>query len=292
MRPRFCAATINNYSFSRKLKGLYRAVAKQVHPDLASDEADRHMRAGLMTEANAAYERRDLDALGRILEEYERNTEGVWAFAVADANECYKRGVSLWNKRKFTEAVQWFERGLQLDPNHAAQQFHLGLAYYQGLGVPQTDCTLAAIWWRKAAEQGYAEAQNNLGRLYEEGEGIEHDYAGAAYWYRKAAEQNHVTSQFNLAVMYELGHGVPQDLAQAATWYRKAAEQGYAPAQLNLAVMCELGQGMPQDFAEAAAWYREAAESGDDTARNALWDLLEKLEAGVPFVRNHQLSRR
>ena len=38
-------------------------------------------------------------------------------------------------------------------------QFYLGICYYYGKGVPQ-DHAEAARWYRKAAEQGHANAQN------------------------------------------------------------------------------------------------------------------------------------
>jgi DnaJ-domain-containing protein 1 len=40
---------------SDSLKKLYREVAKQVHPDLATDEADRARQRELMAAANQAY---------------------------------------------------------------------------------------------------------------------------------------------------------------------------------------------------------------------------------------------
>ena len=50
----------------------------------------------------------------------------------------------------------------------------------------------------------------------------------AITWFRRAAEQGFAEAQFNLGVMYANGHGVPQDDAMAVTWYRRAAEQGVA----------------------------------------------------------------
>ena len=47
----------------------------------------------------------------------------------------------------------------------------------------------AARWFRKAAELGLAEAQNNLGTLYFKGEGVAKDRSEALKWYRKAAAQ-------------------------------------------------------------------------------------------------------
>jgi DnaJ-domain-containing protein 1 len=71
------AAAVQEFLPSAELKTLYREVAKRVHPDLATDEADRQKREHLMAAANAAYQEGDTDALRRILEEYENSPESV-----------------------------------------------------------------------------------------------------------------------------------------------------------------------------------------------------------------------
>ena len=45
-------------------------------------------------------------------------------------------------------------------------------------------------WYRKAAEQGSAEAQFRLGRCYQDGNGVAKNRAEAVKWLRKAAQQN------------------------------------------------------------------------------------------------------
>jgi uncharacterized protein len=72
-------------------------------------------------------------------------------------------------------------------------------------------------------------------------------------WYRKAADQGYANAQITIGVMYENGQGVTQDNAEAIRWYRKAAEQGNPNAQYNLGVMYHSGQGVTQDYAEARA---------------------------------------
>ena len=62
--------------------------------------------------------------------------------------------------------------------------------------------------------------------MYVEGQGVRQDDAQAVQWYRKAAEQGIAKAQFNLGFMYNNGQGVRQDYMQAVHWYRKAAEQG------------------------------------------------------------------
>jgi TPR repeat protein len=162
----------------------------------------------------------------------------------------------------------------------------LGGAYYNGWGVPQDDAK-AATWFRKAAEQGHAEAQFGLGAIY-----AHTDYTQAASWYRKAAEQGHADSQRCLGEFYVCGWGVEMDYAQAAFWMRKmveqaveteerlsvilsvddywlrtAAEQGIVNAQYLLGWLYHHGRHVRQDHAQAAKWYRMAAEQGDTEAK-------------------------
>ncbi len=51
------------------------------------------------------------------------------------------------------------------------------------------DCTAAARWWRKAAEQGDAGAQYELGKCYRYEYGVKENRREAVRWYRQAAEQ-------------------------------------------------------------------------------------------------------
>ena len=96
-----------------------------------------------------------------------------------------------------------------------------------GHGVPQ-DFDEARKWYLKAAEQGDANAQSNLGVMYLRGQGVPQDYVEAARYFRMAAEQGHALAQNELGLRYDRGQGVPMDHAEAAKWYRKAAEQGFA----------------------------------------------------------------
>ena len=86
----------------------------------------------------------------------------------------------------------------------------------------------------KAAVQGHAGAQANLGNLYAGGAGVPQDYRQAVIWYRRAAEQGVPEAQYNLGLLYDSGEGVPQDDSEAMKWYREAAERGHARAQYNL----------------------------------------------------------
>ena len=161
------------------------------------------------------------------------------------------------------------EWGLLAEQGDADAQSNLGRMYDTGKGVPK-DYAVAASWYRKAAEQGHAAAQYNLGVMHGKGHGVAQDFTAAALWYHKAAGQGVASAQHNLGVMYKMGEGVPQDDAAAALWYRMAAEQGHAAAQANLGFMYDTGQGVRQDYAKAVEWCQKAAEQGHVVAQTFL----------------------
>lgn len=116
--------------------------------------------------------------------------------------------------------------------------------------------------WQKLAEKGSANAQFNLGAMYDNGDGVTEDDAEAAKWYREAANQGHANAQFSLGVMYANGEGVDKSPEEAASWYQKAARQGDYRAQYNLGVIYANGEGVAQDLSESYVWFSIAAMSG------------------------------
>ena len=72
------------------------------------------------------------------------------------------------------------------------------------LAAQQTKADQKPIGEVKAkAEAGDAESQVELGRRYDDGEGVAKDQVEAAKWFRKAAEQNYAQAQYNLGVCYD-----------------------------------------------------------------------------------------
>lgn len=110
---------------------------------------------------------------------------------------------------------------------------------------------------KAAAEHGDAKAQDKLGDAYSGWT----DNTNALVWYRKAAEQGVANSQYNLGRIL-MGKGITlgkvssADLTdEAIRWYLKAASQDNKPAQMALAQLYEDGPVLRQDYAEAYKWY-------------------------------------
>ena len=71
---------------------------------------------------------------------------------------------------------------------------------------------------KQKAEQGDANAQYNLGWMYDNGESTLKDSKQAFYWYKKSAEQENANAQQNLGWMYDNGEGTLKDSKQAFYW--------------------------------------------------------------------------
>ena len=69
--------------------------------------------------------------------------------------------------------------------------------------------------------------------MYQIGKGVPQDYKTAVKWYRLAAEQGLAFAQNNLGVMYATGQGVIQDNVYAHMWWNIAASSGHKGAVTN-----------------------------------------------------------
>ena len=127
------------------------------------------------------------------------------------------------------------------------------MAYAKG------DYATAESIWRKHAEAGDGQAMNNLGVLYDLGQGVEPDMGRALHWFAESAKTGHPSGMSNYGRMLEQGRGIEANPAEAARWFDLAARQGQPEAQYNLGMLYELGRGVSQDFKAAAAWYSRAA---------------------------------
>lgn len=125
-----------------------------------------------------------------------------------------------------------------------------------------------------AAKSGDADAQFALANWFIQNKSSKRqsatDAADAAMWYRRAAEQGHCNAQYRLGLAYAEGDGVIEDLHEAAKWFLKAAAQGNAWAQYRLGQCYRQGRGVIESRDEAVKWFQRAADLNHDEARAAL----------------------
>ena len=225
---------------------------------------------------------------------YKKAAEQEYAQAQYNLGDCYYFGYGV--EQSYTEAVKWYtlaaeqgnekaqealarleevkrkaeekrkqeaeEEARRKAQEEAEKNYNIGIEHYK-----KEEYSEAAKWYKKAAEQGHAEAQCQLARCYSWGHGLTKDYSKAFEWYKKAAEQGHAEAQCQLADCYFWGHGLTKDYSKAFEWYKKAAEQGNAEAQGSLGYCYGTGSGTAKNEAEAFKWYKKAVEQGDMNAQ-------------------------
>lgn len=160
----------------------------------------------------------------------------------------------------------------------------LGYCYDNGYGVGQSNVE-AATWFKKAAEQGYAVAQCNLGNCYSSGDfGIGQSYSKAAYWYEKAAKQGYAAAQKCFGDCFYYGDGEEQSYSKAVFWYTKSAEQGNEWAQYWLGQCYRWGDGVEQSYEKAVEWYKKSAAQGNVEAKDSLDSIKESETAEKNYI--------
>jgi TPR repeat protein len=108
------------------------------------------------------------------------------------------------------------------------------------------------------AEQGNAEAQFLLGKMYWSGQGVLKDNAAAVKWLTDSATQGNADAQLFIGSYYLVPH---LDIAAGLKWLRLSAEQGNQDAQLLLGKSyMEGNRELPRDPVQGEMWLRLAAK--------------------------------
>lgn len=185
---------------------------------------------------------------------YRKAAEQGNVFAQYRLGVMYEKGIGV--KKDNGEALSWYGKAadqghaeavnalgklrgaalfdLLLNEESANYQFGQGVYFLLGHGYES-----AIQWFRKAADQGHANAQSNLGNMYAHGQGVAKDEVEAVRWYRIAAEQGNSSGQYNLGLMYLEGRGVPLNNARAVYWLAKSAQQHPTQDQQRLLAACD-----------------------------------------------------
>lgn len=142
--------------------------------------------------------------------------------------------------------------------------------------------------FRKAAEQGHAEAQNLLGMALLSGQGVAQDMDQARHWLQAAAQQGQADAQYQLGKLYLNARGVPAEEAWGVHWIACAAAAGHAQAQFESGVAWATGLGLPKNLDEARFWMTLAANQEVEQAAA----VLAKLNAGQSATALAELQSR
>ena len=118
---------------------------------------------------------------------------------------------------------------------------------------------------------------------------MKQDHKEAVEWYRKAAEQGQADAQCNLACACACGGGVPHDFAEALKLWQLAAEQDYGIALKNLDLLQQhnLFPTPPPGTAVTAVLltFSKAAKLNNKTGTVVEAPSADMVRPGLAFVR-------
>lgn len=84
----------------------------------------------------------------------------------------------------------------------------------------------AYSYFSKQADHGNSVAEDNLGRMYADGRGVNQDLSLSVAWYEKAAAQHNADAELNLGVANLYGRGIPSNATEACQLFAKASHDG------------------------------------------------------------------
>lgn len=144
----------------------------------------------------------------------------------------------------------------QQQKNYVEQLFSRALQ-----SAKANDYVTAAQYYKQAAEYGHPGAQNNLGNLYRNGQGVDKNLQEAVRLFMLSAKQGSVFGMRNIASCYMDGIGVDVDFDMAVDWLETAAEQKDNLACAMLAKAYD--KWNHEDEEKKIFWHKKAAEYGN-----------------------------
>jgi TPR repeat protein len=184
----------------------------------------------------------------------------------------YSQGISV--PKDPEKALEWFRKGAE--KGSAKSQYNLGTSLMKAHeeNPDEKQAAEAIDWIRKAAEQKLPEANLTYGIYAYMGEnGIAQNYELAATHFQIAADQGLADAQNYLGAMNQNGQGMAIDHEQAIAWYRKAALQSHIRAQANLGFAIGTNNADENKQNEALAWLSIASQQGDVSAEKGLIEI-------------------
>lgn len=150
--------------------------------------------------------------------------------------------------------------------------FRLGRYFHMESPTPDYDRALKL--YRKASDSGLAWATNNIGVLYQEGQGVEQSHEKAREYFRKAAEGKNYYGYHNLAIQHFKGYGVPVDQQEGFNWLKKGMSEGCAGCYRDMYEIFRYGRyGVRRSINDALHYLELGAGNGDPRSE---WQLAKE----------------
>ncbi|WP_209000976.1 caspase family protein [Stappia sp. BW2] len=164
------------------------------------------------------------------------------------------------------------EEQLQVAAREGDSRALKGLAYMRlNPSEDRYDPSRAAAFLEKAAEAGDPEAMFELARMYERGIGVEQDVDKALELFRQSADEGFADAINDLGFLYyQGGLGIARDPKKAIELFGQAADQRHPEAMFNYAALIDDGVVDGKQPDDAAEYLYRALRSGNEEVLNQL----------------------
>lgn len=146
---------------------------------------------------------------------------------------------------------------------------------------------LGMLWLIRAAKQGNANAEAELGRQFYLGKNIAKSRDKALKWLSQAVNQDNVRAQYWLGRYYQ-HYAKSKDNDQAFYWYLKAAQAGYPAAQYQMAMQYLKLKDNASNQHKAFLWMLNAALEGERAAQH---QLVKLYTAGIGVEKKSRVGK-
>lgn len=205
----------------------------------------------------------------------------------SDAATFLAQGKEFCRARSYDSAFSLFKRAA--DEGEAEAMSFVAIAYLSGEGT-QRDTTVGMTWLDRAAKKERdPRGMNALGVVYENDQRMSRRYYLARHWYEEAAKLGYPEAMRNLGRHYHMGLGsIARNDSIALIWYEKAVAAGSVDAMADIGRMHEKGFSGRRDTAEALRLYRAAADAGSPAGMYAMGRAYQE---GIIVRRDYAESR-
>lgn len=135
---------------------------------------------------------------------------------------CYFYGIGTPEDK--VKALEWFRKAAE--NRDAYSQYHIAKCYDEGIGGVAQDFAQSRSWAEKAVQNGNNSAKYYVGKGYFYGYGVMQNYSIA---FRNLSGIKNADAYMLVGRMYEEGLGVDVDYEKAVEYYQKAKDMGYGP---------------------------------------------------------------
>lgn len=184
------------------------------------------------------------------------DTESPWRVTQRGWNWPYSYEMSISEWQSLLARAKNGDREAEWE---VADRYAEGCKDKRGKIIVRRSAAKAAQWFRRAAEHGSGPAQNNLGILLGNGNGVRKDTREALLWLKKAFRAGDSCAGQNIAITYRENG----DLKAAVRWFRKAIKAGDSDALIQLGIHYYWGRGVRKNPKAAVQCFRVATKARD-----------------------------